>query len=206
MSPIAGTAPVHRLTQCWRRRPSSRRERRPAADAAQFNAPYVVDNIGCRKTARPVRRAGTGNVTTGAGLRPGAKATEPPPDPTVGAPVLDSTRFTAADAEVAVFAALWRAIHGAPPPGALRATESAPGGFVNAARVLDVLSSKPARPDSRSPCENIPSLRSKRMPDHLRALPPPSRGLKARIGDKCGLAPVSHRFGAAGGELLRLPA
>ncbi len=31
MSPIAGTAPVHRLTQCWRRRPSSRRARRPAA-------------------------------------------------------------------------------------------------------------------------------------------------------------------------------
>ena len=31
MSPIAGTAPVHRLTQCWRRRPSSQRARRPAA-------------------------------------------------------------------------------------------------------------------------------------------------------------------------------
>ena len=29
----------------------------------------------------------------GAGLRPGAKATETPPDPNVGAPVLDSTRF-----------------------------------------------------------------------------------------------------------------
>ena len=28
----------------------------------------------------------------GAGLRPGAKATEPPPDPNTGAPVLDSTR------------------------------------------------------------------------------------------------------------------
>ena len=27
----------------------------------------------------------------GAGLRPDAKATEPPPDPTVGAPVPDST-------------------------------------------------------------------------------------------------------------------
>ena len=27
----------------------------------------------------------------GAGLRPEAKATEPPPDPNVGAPVLDST-------------------------------------------------------------------------------------------------------------------
>ena len=27
----------------------------------------------------------------GAGLRPGAKATEMPPDPTTGAPVLDST-------------------------------------------------------------------------------------------------------------------
>ena len=34
---------------------------------------------------------GTGNVTMGAGLRPGAKATETPPDPNVGAPVLDST-------------------------------------------------------------------------------------------------------------------
>ena len=31
------------------------------------------------KSARPVRRAGTGNVATGAGLRPGAKATEPGP-------------------------------------------------------------------------------------------------------------------------------
>ena len=30
-------------------------------------------------------------MTKGAGLRPDAKATEPPPDPTVGAPVLDST-------------------------------------------------------------------------------------------------------------------
>ena len=30
-------------------------------------------------------------MTTGAGLRPGAKATEQPPDPTVGAPALDST-------------------------------------------------------------------------------------------------------------------
>ena len=30
-------------------------------------------------------------MTKGAGLRPEAKATEPPPDPTVGAPVLDST-------------------------------------------------------------------------------------------------------------------
>ena len=29
--------------------------------------------------------------TMGAGLRPDAKATEPPPDPTVGAPVPDST-------------------------------------------------------------------------------------------------------------------
>ena len=30
-------------------------------------------------------------MTKGAGLRPEAKAAEPPPDPTVGAPVLDST-------------------------------------------------------------------------------------------------------------------
>ena len=41
---------------------------------------------------------------------------------------------------------------------------------LNAVRVLDVLSSTPARPNSLSPCENIPSLRSKRKPDHLHAL------------------------------------
>ena len=35
--------------------------------------------------------AGAGNVTRGAGLRPKAKALEKPPDPTVGAPVLDPT-------------------------------------------------------------------------------------------------------------------
>ena len=35
--------------------------------------------------------AGAGNVPTGAGLRPGAKATEHPPDPTGGAPALDPT-------------------------------------------------------------------------------------------------------------------
>ena len=66
-------------------------------------------------------------------------------------------RFTAADADLTIFAAL------------------------NAARVLDVLSSTPARPDSRSPCENIPSLRSKRKPDHLHAL-------ASRIGEIFGLA------------------
>ena len=35
-------------------------------------------------------------------------------------------------------------------------------------RLSDIGSSTPARPDSRSPCESIPSLRSKRKPDHLR--------------------------------------
>ncbi len=35
--------------------------------------------------------AGAGNVTMGAGLRATAKAAELPPDPTVGAPVLDPT-------------------------------------------------------------------------------------------------------------------
>ena len=35
--------------------------------------------------------AGAGNVPTGAGLRPGAKAPEEPPDPTGGAPALDPT-------------------------------------------------------------------------------------------------------------------
>ena len=60
-------------------------------------------------------------------------------------------RFTAADADLTVFAAL------------------------NAARVLDVLSSTPARPDSRSPCEN----------SHLRAL-------ASRIGEICGLARREH--------------
>jgi hypothetical protein len=35
--------------------------------------------------------AGVGNVTRGAGLRPIAKALDEPPDPTVGAPVLDPT-------------------------------------------------------------------------------------------------------------------
>ena len=35
--------------------------------------------------------AGAGNVTRGVGLRPRAKALDEPPDPTVGAPVLDPT-------------------------------------------------------------------------------------------------------------------
>ena len=35
--------------------------------------------------------AGAGNVTTGAGLRPTAKAVDGPPDPTVRAPALDPT-------------------------------------------------------------------------------------------------------------------
>jgi len=35
--------------------------------------------------------AGVGNVTRGAGLRPRAKALDEPPDPNVGAPVLDPT-------------------------------------------------------------------------------------------------------------------
>ena len=38
----------------------------------------------------------------GAGLRPDAKATEPPPDPTVGAPVPDSTASAATDPVVAL--------------------------------------------------------------------------------------------------------
>ena len=66
-------------------------------------------------------------------------------------------RFPAVDADLTAFAAL------------------------NAARVLNVLSSTPARPDSRSPCENTPSLRSKRKLDHLRAL-------ASRIGEIFGLA------------------
>ena len=41
-----------------------------------------------------------------AGLRPGAKATELPPDPNVGARVLDSTQLTAADADLSAFTAL----------------------------------------------------------------------------------------------------
>ena len=65
----------------WSRRPVTCRGRRHE----------VSERAGCGRTARPVRRAGAGNVTMGAGLRPGAKATESPPDPTVGAPVLDST-------------------------------------------------------------------------------------------------------------------
>lgn len=35
--------------------------------------------------------AGAGDVATGAGLRPEAKAEDEPPDPTVRAPVLDPT-------------------------------------------------------------------------------------------------------------------
>src|SRR5438270_11914836 len=35
--------------------------------------------------------AGAGDVARGAGLRPGAKAMDEPPDPTVRAPVLDPT-------------------------------------------------------------------------------------------------------------------
>lgn len=36
-------------------------------------------------------RRGAGNVTRGAGLKATAKAREQPPDPTIGAPVLDPT-------------------------------------------------------------------------------------------------------------------
>ena len=42
---------------------------------------YVVEHIRCRKSARRVRRAGGGNVPTGLGLRPGAKAPDEPPTP-----------------------------------------------------------------------------------------------------------------------------
>ena len=49
-----------------------------------------------RRRAAPNRHAGfdeagAGNVPTGAGLRPGAKAPDEPPDPTGGAPALDPT-------------------------------------------------------------------------------------------------------------------
>ena len=68
-----------------------------------------------------------------------------------------SHRFTAADVDLTIFAAL------------------------NAVRVLDVLASTPARPDSRSPCEN----------SHLHAL-------ASRIGETCGLASDTRsRSGAA---------
>ena len=59
---------------------------------------YVVEHIRCRKSARRVRRAGGGNVPTGLGLRPGAKAPDEPPHPTGYAPPLDSTCFSAAAA------------------------------------------------------------------------------------------------------------
>ena len=51
---------------------------------------------------------------------------------------------------------------------------------LNAARVLDVLASTPARPDSRSPCQSH-SLRSKREPGHLHAL-------ASGFGEICELA------------------
>ena len=38
---------------------------------------------------------GTGNAAMGAGLRPGAKATDKPPDPNAGAPAPDSTQWPA---------------------------------------------------------------------------------------------------------------
>ena len=56
-----------------------------------IKAPYVVQHIRCRKSARRVRRAGGGNVPTGLGLRPVAKAPDEPPNPTGYAPPLDST-------------------------------------------------------------------------------------------------------------------
>ena len=67
-----------------------------------------------------------------------------------------------------------RTIHGALPSGALWATESAPGGFVNAAGVLGVPASSPAHPDARSPCRYR----------HLRAL-------ASRIGET-GQLPGGH--------------
>ena len=53
-----------------------------------------VKQAGKRSAGNPhaaFDEAGAGNVTRGAGLRASAKAEELPPDPTVGAPVLDPT-------------------------------------------------------------------------------------------------------------------
>ena len=72
-----------------------------------------------------------------------------------------SHQLTAADADLAIFAAL------------------------NAVRVLNVLSSTPARPNSRSPCEN----------SHLHALASRSGekcGLNTRVGD--GFGPVARKM------------
>ena len=47
--------------------------------------------IGIRRQVR--RNPQTGNVALRAGLRPGARAPEPPPNPKAGAPALDSTEI-----------------------------------------------------------------------------------------------------------------
>ena len=49
--------------------------------------------MGKPKAGKPHVRfeEGVGNAATGAGLRPGAKAPDKPPDPNTGAPVLDTT-------------------------------------------------------------------------------------------------------------------
>ena len=52
---------------------------------------------------------------------------------------------------------------------------------LNVARVLDVLASTPACPDSRSTCEHTATLRSRRKFDHLHVL-------SSRLDEKCGLA------------------
>ena len=71
--------------------PSSGRPRRARRRATPVTwipqkQTYVVEHIKCRKSARPVRRAGGGNVPMGFGLRPDAKAPDEPPSPTGYAP------------------------------------------------------------------------------------------------------------------------
>ncbi len=72
--------------------------------------------------------------------------------------------YTGKSSRSAGAVALLRTIHGAHPADALRATQFAPGESV------DVLSSRPARPNCRAPC----------LCRHLRAF-------ASRIGEICGL-------------------
>ena len=71
-------------------------------------------------------------------------------------------RSPAVGADLSASSAPWSAVHGAYPAGALRATESAPDGFADAARLLDDPTRNTAPSDPHSPCRRRPGARALR--------------------------------------------
>ena len=68
----------------------------PSHDPSRWSVCEVHDPTGEPGAGNPhagFGERGTGNAAMGAGLRPGAKATDKPPDPKTGAPAHDSTRI-----------------------------------------------------------------------------------------------------------------